>query len=889
MRKTKSKMLILLLLFPMILSLGLFATDIKGGSTIPEPSPDNSWHWGVDAGDMIIMETELIGTNFGTGGVTMVRNFDIYNITSIINETGDAMSLHPNQEFSKVMVDQLWEDSVGVLSPSINVNMPIASFGYNDTLSKEFYQPMPYSLAPMILPINDTVVDVSLMASILNETYVSPMEGFFNKFDDFIVDIGKTEFTFINSTDGYYFRASYYPNNGTIKDMDAYYLINMGAWVSFNITSKRVFDFDGTDEVVWGVSPGETYYYYVNQTGYGTYLTRLEIEGFNKAVYWSKNWTAFNILWPMVFEEVLISMSMWNGTGWQSVMTSYPLSAANNFYPMCYPILEMLTASGQLGFLIPTSATFDDFMFMVNNHTADLTTWFPFDTVYYEITGNILNMTLMQSGNGQEAHAIFNFNTGFAELQSVYYLGELFIWFEKADQLVEWGVGIGDYLYLTQNFGDSLTNKRAIITSINYAFYDVTTLGVSIPSGQPKFQFFTEIHAEFAQWLPATEEWYTYGTSILSAANEYWPFAPYLMGTSPPLLMPKGTTTTDLQYWSDSMASMYDSITYNPGHIIFRNTTANKELNMIFNETTGIFKYFGGYYYMGDWVYMSMYQEFIQNLNTGTNNFVLLDNYDMDSTVTVNIDVQVGSTTPDFIYALLPYNPIGISLPNGTALLYLDHKITNYTVIDGNVTMTVQFPSSIHFSIDTIYFWVWNVSSTSQWILPTQTIIYNYGSNSITIEFPITEPYYELYAVSVEYGPPSSSTLSSDAGVPTDDDGDFTLTWDAATGAVSYSVYEYSKFITEINGSLTSLATDITSLSHSLTGYTNGTYYFIVVAHNSAGDTLTNCISVEVAIPPEPPTDGGGTPPIPGYDLFFLALAMITVSTIAVKKVRKKK
>ena len=186
MRKNKTKLLIILLLLPTIMSLGSFITNARAGPDIPEDNPNNSWHWGVDEGDMLILETEIIGTNFGTGGVTMMRNFDIFNITSIINETGDYMSLYPNQEFSKVMVDQLWEDSVGGLSPSPLPNDPIASFGYNDTLSKEFYQPKAYSLVPMILPLNDTVVDVSLMASILNETYINPMaeQGFFNKFNN---------------------------------------------------------------------------------------------------------------------------------------------------------------------------------------------------------------------------------------------------------------------------------------------------------------------------------------------------------------------------------------------------------------------------------------------------------------------------------------------------------------------------------------------------------------------------------------------------------------------------------------------------------------------------------------------------------------------------------
>jgi branched-chain amino acid transport system substrate-binding protein len=102
---------------------------------------------------------------------------------------------------------------------------------------------------------------------------------------------------------------------------------------------------------------------------------------------------------------------------------------------------------------------------------------------------------------------------------------------------------------------------------------------------------------------------------------------------------------------------------------------------------------------------------------------------------------------------------------------------------------------------------------------------------------------------------PGAFTLSSNADYP-DDDGNFTLTWGAADGAVSYSLYRYSNYITVINSSLTTLATSITNLSYSLTGYTNGTYYFIVVAHNDQGDTLSNCHTVIVAIPPTWMTPG---------------------------------
>jgi len=96
---------------------------------------------------------------------------------------------------------------------------------------------------------------------------------------------------------------------------------------------------------------------------------------------------------------------------------------------------------------------------------------------------------------------------------------------------------------------------------------------------------------------------------------------------------------------------------------------------------------------------------------------------------------------------------------------------------------------------------------------------------------------------------PFPFTLSTDADVP-DFDGIFSLNWTDSSGATNYSVYQYSRFITEINGSLTLVEDEITDLSSYLSGYSDGTYYFIVVANNTHGETLSNCITVVVELIP---------------------------------------
>ncbi len=101
---------------------------------------------------------------------------------------------------------------------------------------------------------------------------------------------------------------------------------------------------------------------------------------------------------------------------------------------------------------------------------------------------------------------------------------------------------------------------------------------------------------------------------------------------------------------------------------------------------------------------------------------------------------------------------------------------------------------------------------------------------------------------SYEYNPPGNFVISSDAGSP-DENGNFNLEWTSSDGANNYSVYQYSSYITEINGSLTLLLEEVATLSLPLSGYSNGTYYFVAVAFNDFDDKISNCINITVAIP----------------------------------------
>ncbi|MFX0043356.1 MAG: hypothetical protein ACFE8L_10625, partial [Candidatus Hodarchaeota archaeon] len=111
-----------------------------------------------------------------------------------------------------------------------------------------------------------------------------------------------------------------------------------------------------------------------------------------------------------------------------------------------------------------------------------------------------------------------------------------------------------------------------------------------------------------------------------------------------------------------------------------------------------------------------------------------------DMTVTVNLNVSIGGPAPEYIYNFLPYNPVNVSVPEGTPLAYFDQLITNWVLIDGNITMTMTLPPSIDLNEIELRFYAYNMSGTLEWDeAPPEIynqIIYDYGSNSFTIETP---------------------------------------------------------------------------------------------------------------------------------------------------------
>jgi len=104
--------------------------------------------------------------------------------------------------------------------------------------------------------------------------------------------------------------------------------------------------------------------------------------------------------------------------------------------------------------------------------------------------------------------------------------------------------------------------------------------------------------------------------------------------------------------------------------------------------------------------------------------------------------IQVTTTGPgvQYLYTILSQNPVNESLPIGTPFYYCDQLIINDDLIDGNITMSMTFPSSIDLSMVQLHMFAFNMSGTSMWDeAPSEyydTVIYNYLTNSIIVETP---------------------------------------------------------------------------------------------------------------------------------------------------------
>lgn len=60
-------------------------------------------------------------------------------------------------------------------------------------------------------------------------------------------------------------------------------------------------------------------------------------------------------------------------------------------------------------------------------------------------------------------------------------------------------------------------------------------------------------------------------------------------------------------------------------------------------------------------------------------------------------------------------NPVNVSVPEGTPLVFFDQLLINWSLISGNITTTVTLPTSIDVDDIIIYLYAYNMSGTLEW------------------------------------------------------------------------------------------------------------------------------------------------------------------------------
>ncbi len=190
-------------------------------------------------------------------------------------------------------------------------------------------------------------------------------------------------------------------------------------------------------------------------------------------------------------------------------------------------------------------------------------------------------------------------------------------------------------------------------------------------------------------------------------------------------------------------------------------------------------------------------------------------------------------------------------------------------------------------------------NETINHLLPSDGIYYIYitGKNNKTRY----DLWWQCIDVKVQI-PPKAFNMFTDADDP-DTDGTFNLTWSKSIGADNYSVYRSNNQISNLND-CTEIKSNITDLNYTVVGMNTGTHYFIIVAYNATGFTLSDYVQVNVSIPvsPLPPVQGGSddddggssdTKEISGYNVSLISITIIlvlfSIIYLAVKKRSYKK
>ncbi len=761
---------IILLIFIAAINLSAFFTSVKAGPYVPEEHAYNDWHWGIDVGDELYWEVEVITTNGSSGEVIMMfRDIWIYNITSIENVTTDWLGVN---DFSLVNATQCYYNvTEGELEP-YGGPLEFALFGYNssDTIQHKYRAGM--GGAPYILPLNGSNnLEVDVLDDILNESFYYPLstQGY-NQFNEYSSNAVNNSILFKNSSENYYMYLEYGITDGVVQFVEGYMKVDMGGPMYVNVTMQRVLDYDITDEIEWGVDIGDIFYYDYTEGGSSCYDIKIEIiDIVDVMLPKSHNYFSDEDIY-MVFQAVYSNLSVWDGYEYTLDSSYFPIGYANNFYFQYFD--EGI--SPEFNFIYPNNTVKEDIEFMWNNYTLNI--WnLPFNDIEL-IENTNFEITLRDTSTNFRVSIIAEKSSGIVQSYLFTEHGDVQLYYEIQHQtLVDWDLEIGDVVYYKQNSQDRETYARATIIASYGEFFNLTEwelfsggIFTKIP-GQPELQFFKVLIADFEEFDEETGIWQNKGDDLFLEANTYWSISPLAMfgSSAPPLFIPLGFTGEDFENLLAMLGGMFDEMTFTEDHVLLRNSTNNKEYDAYIDITTGRITFMGGWMNLpgGDdtsWMYMSIYPMFNETLHSGTNSISVPN--DAVSGITVSyIEIITTNAEVELVNAMLNHNPINTSITNGTVLYYNDLLITNSTGLE-NITFYIKFDESFDLDNYNLTFWAWNMSGNNEWeAAPPEAasmFVYDYADNSLTIHFPVggsSGPISIIMAVSYIYVGPKES------------------------------------------------------------------------------------------------------------------------------------
>ena len=244
----------------------------------------------------------------------------------------------------------------------------------------------------------------------------------------------------------------------------------------------------------------------------------------------------------------------------------------------------------------------------------------------------------------------------------------------------------------------------------------------------------------------------------------------------------------------------------------------------------------------GDYIWHKIWGNQLEDIAYG----IALDSYD-----NIFITGKTENSESNYDLFLLKYLPI----PDNFELNSLD----TFPDPDGNVTLSWTE------SLDADNFTLYQSNEIITTIEENVTeIIVGYTNRTYTLTILKQGTYYFLVVAFNAYGNTSSNCLKAIVQYPPDDfllnnhtqipdtDGIVNLTWSTSEGADNYSVYVHDDIIYDFKTQGTLVTSNITDAYFLIGNLTNGNYYYVIVAFNEVGDTMSNCIQVIVRRAPDP-------------------------------------